>query len=113
MLPDNYHARIDAHPHRQPNRGGEATHTLDDTETGAHGPFSVILMCLRVTEVCHYPVAEILGDTTGVALYNSGTCMVEVLDHLVPVLGVKLTSESCRADHIGKQDGDVTPLGMS
>ena len=84
-----------------------------DRECGAGRSLRVVLLCHRIAEEAHQPVAELFGN---VAAHLRHRCRGEVEiggDKIAPLLGVEPRRDRGRAYEIAEHDGQITALAGS
>jgi hypothetical protein len=74
--------------HIQRLRRSEPPDRLDDGEPGAHRPFGIVLMRLRIAEIDQDAVAHILGDKAVQVADRLGDSAVVVADQLTQIFRV-------------------------
>jgi hypothetical protein len=66
---------------------------------------------LRVAEVDHHPVAEVLGDVSVEALGSGDADPAILADDLAQLLGVDALRQLGRADEVAEHHGELAALG--
>ena len=60
-----------------------------DGERGAHGALGVVLLCLRIAEEGHQPIAEFLQNVAAEAGHRRRSRVEIGVDKVAPILGVE------------------------
>jgi hypothetical protein len=71
----------------------ELGNRVENRQARACGPFRVAVVCLRITEIGHHAIAEILGDVTAELGYGLGRGAMIRSDNLMPFFGVEPRSD--------------------
>jgi hypothetical protein len=114
---DHDRARFDADPSDEFRSARSPTSALQlgqralDRESRTNGALGVVLLGDRVTEHCHDPVSEFLGDMPTHLRNGRGRRVEVAADEIAPVLGVERGGEAGRADEIAEQDREMAALG--
>ena len=66
----------------------EGLETREDVEAGAHPPTRVVFVGLRIAEIDHEPVADILGDMPLEAAHRVGADLLISTQHLAQIFRV-------------------------
>ena len=82
-----------------------------DRKRRAHGALGVVLLCLRIAEQGHQPVAELLQHMPAKLGHRSRSLVEIGIDEVAPVFGVELRGEACRADEVAKHYRDRAAFG--
>jgi hypothetical protein len=113
-MADHHGAGVDSGTHRNLTAFWQSTiyrlNGLDDSKAGAHGTLGIIAMRSRPSEICDDSVTLILRNITVEARNHAGYGLMIGLNYLMIFLGVEADGELRRADQVGKQDGQMTPL---
>src|SRR6516225_454694 len=86
---------------------------FEDRESGACGAFAVIIMSLRPAEICHDPVAEVLGDISAESSDRLGCGAMVSSNHVAPFFRVEPRGNLSGADQVAKQYRQMPPLTTS
>jgi hypothetical protein len=92
-------------------RRRHAANRLDDSQAGAHGTLSIVLVGLRIAEVSEHPVAHVLRNKAVEAADGLGNAPVIRADHFPQVLRIEPRRQCGRADKIAEHDRELTALG--
>ena len=76
-----------------------------------HGALGVVLLCVRIAEQRHQPVAELFQHVPAKPGHRPGSLVKIGVDEIAPILGVKLCGEARRAYEIAEHDRDRAALG--
>src|SRR5215472_8231210 len=89
----------------------ERRDSLNQLKASAYCTLSVILMCLRVSEVREHAIAHVLRYKSA-GLGNLFGAAAVVAAHDFPhVFGIETSGESGRADEVAEHDGNLPALG--
>src|SRR5215469_16567385 len=84
---------------------------LNQLKASVYCTLSIILMCLRVSEIREHAVAHVLRyKSAGLSDLFSAAAMVAG-DDLPHVFGIEASGESGRADEVAEHDGNLPALG--
>ena len=84
-----------------------------DRECGSRGAFGVVLLCHRITEQRHEPVAQLFRDVAAHLRYCC-RCGIEIgTDQIVPLLGIKLSGNAGRTHQIAEHDREVAAFSRT
>ena len=110
---NDHHAGGHPHPARQGHtvRPGSRSYAGDDRQSGANGPFSIILVGARPAEIAQHAVAHELGGKPFMAGDHPRHAILVAGNHLAHVLGIDSRRHLRRADKIDEHDRQVAPLG--
>jgi len=113
-IPGDDHARCNSNPHLQRLSIWEQklAHLCHELEAGPNGPFSIVLVRLRVAEIHKKTVAHEAGDVPAHLRDHRRTASLEPADHLAQILGIKRDRQRRRADEIAKEDRNLPSLGF-
>jgi hypothetical protein len=88
-------------------------HFGQDADRCPNRAFGSVLKGTRKAEISQHSVAHELGDETAIA--SDGTCgsVLVTPDHPSEELRIDFGRQRGRADHVGEQHRDLTPLGIA
>ena len=92
-------------------RGASARTRPHQVEAGAHRPLGVLLVRLRVAEVCQHTVAHVLRDVAVVARDHRRAAPLVGVDDGAHVFGIETLREGRGADQVCEQDGQLPAPG--
>ena len=89
------------------------SHGIEERQSGTHGPFGVILVGARVSEVSKHSIAHVAGHETVESL-DGGFCsiLVAAID-LAHLLGIEMLGELGGTDEIAEHHRQLAALGFA
>jgi hypothetical protein len=84
---------------------------FDQRQPAQYRPFCVILVRVRVAEICKYPIAHVLRDEPASLGDLLGAAEVIGADDLAHVFGVEADGERRRADKVAEHDCELAAFG--
>jgi hypothetical protein len=89
----NHHrTRIDADPRlefRPPSLLVQFRYYIEDCQASTSGTFRIVVVCLGVTEKCHYAIPKVLGNGPAEATYRFRNGPMIAGHHFAPFFGIE------------------------
>src|SRR5262249_20965517 len=114
-LTDDDQTSRNAHPHSQrlTGRQKQLAGPCDEIEPGAHSPFGIVFMSLRICEISENAVANESRDITADVLDRGRAGSLEETDDLRQILGIEFGRERRRAHKIAKHHSEMASFRLS
>ena len=85
---------------------------MQNRKARAGGAFRIVVVRLRITEIGHHAVAEVLGDVAAETLDGLRRRTMVIGNYFPPLLGIEMAGYLGRADQIAEKYRQMPPLAL-